>query len=95
MAKQADDPLRSLKKALRDNTPARLYLFYGEEVFLLRHYLDRLKKLVVDPAAEDFNFHKLTGETFSCQALQDALEALPMMAERTFVWVDEVDLFKS
>ncbi len=94
MAKQADDPLRSLKKALRDNTPVRLYLFYGEEVFLLRHYLDRLKKLVVDPAAEDFNFHKLTGETFSCQALQDALEALPMMAERTFVWVDEVDLFK-
>ena len=94
MARPVDDPLTALKRALRDNAPARLYVFYGEEVFLLRHYLDRLRKLLVDPATEAFNYHRLNGETFSCQALQDALEALPMMAERTFVWVDEVDLFK-
>ena len=47
--KQAqDNGLQELKMALRDKNPGRLYFFYGEEVFLLHHYLDQLKKKTVD-----------------------------------------------
>ena len=86
--------LQELKNSIRAKDPARLYFFHGEEVFLLHHYLDQLKKVILDELTESFNFHKLNAETFDLQELADAVENLPMMAERTLVWVDEIDLFK-
>lgn len=96
MAKKTEQPnnLQQLKNDIRGKAPRRLYFFHGEEVFLLQHYLEQLKKILVDELTESFNFHKLTSETFDLQALADAVENLPMMAEYTMVWVDEVDLFK-
>ena len=89
-----DNGLQELKMALRDKNPGRLYFFYGEEVFLLHHYLDQLKKKTVDELTESFNYHKLNSETFDIQSFADAVENLPMMAERTMVQVDDVDVFK-
>lgn len=86
--------LQELKLALRDDNPGRLYFFHGEEVFLLHHYLEQLRKKTVDELTESFNFHKLTSETFDIQTFADAVENLPMMAERTMVQVDDVDVFK-
>ena len=96
MAKKAEKPsaLGLLKAAIRDKNPNRLYVFHGEEVFLLHHYLQLLRKLLIDELTESFNFHKLTNETFDLQTFADAVENLPMMAESTMVWVDEVDVFK-
>lgn len=96
MAKQNEKPnnIAQLKIDLREKTPGRLYVFYGEETFLMNHYLGQLRKLLVDKLTESFNYHKLSGENFDVQSFADAVENLPMMAERTMVWVDEVDLFK-
>ena len=89
-----DNGLQELKMALRDKNPGRLYFFYGEDVFLLHHYLDQLKRKTVDELTESFNYHKLNSETFDMQSFADAVENLPMMAERTMVQVDDVDIFK-
>ncbi|MBR2889768.1 MAG: DNA polymerase III subunit delta [Oscillospiraceae bacterium] len=86
--------LQELKAAIRAKSVERLYFFHGEETFLLHHYLDQLRKLLLDELTESFNFHKLNAETFGLQALADAVENLPMMAEHTLVWVDEIDIFK-
>ena len=96
MAKKQEKPneIAMLKFAIRENNPERLYFFHGEEIFLLQHYLGQLRKILVDELTESFNFHKLTNETFSIQVFADAVENLPMMAERTMVWVDEIDIFK-
>lgn len=96
MAKQADrnTGLQQLKEQLKQKQPERLYIFHGEETFLLHHYLDKLKKQLVDPLTESFNYNKLTRENFDLRALADAVESLPMMAEHTFVWVDDIDIFK-
>jgi len=56
--------------------------------------LGQLRKCIVDELTESFNFHKLTTETFDIRALADCVENLPMMAERTMVVVDEIDIFK-
>lgn len=96
MAKKTEQPnmLQALKENIRQETPARMYFFYGEEVFLLQHYLKQLHKVIVDPLTESFNFHKLTAETFDLRTFADCVENLPMMAERTMVVVDEIDIFK-
>ena len=90
----APDELSRLKAAIKAESPERLYFFHGEEVFLLHHYLGELRKRTIDELTQDFNSHRFTQETFSVQAFSDAVEALPMMAERTFVQVDEIDIFK-
>ncbi len=88
------DSLQELKTAIREKRTANLYIFHGEEMFLLHHYLGQLKKMLVDELTESFNYHKLTKENFDTQQFADAVESLPMMAEHTFVWVDDIDIFK-
>lgn len=97
MARKEDSAqfaLQELKSALKEKCPGRLYVFYGEEVFLLHHYLQKLKDLLIDELTESFNYHRLTNETFDIQAFADAVENLPMMAESSMVQVDDVDIFK-
>lgn len=88
------DAVAALRASIREKNFGRLYILHGEEIFLMQYYLEQLRKAIVDPVTESFNYHKLTPENFSVQAFSDALENLPIMAERTFVWVDEIDLFK-
>ena len=92
--KETDTGLQQLKAALRGKTPDKLYVFHGEEIFLLNHYLSQLKKILIEDLTESFNFHRMTSETFSVQDFVDAVENLPMMAESTMVQVDDVDIFK-
>ena len=96
MAKKQEQPegLQNLKQAIRAKDPGRLYFFYGEEVFLLHHYLEQLRTVIVDELTESFNYHKLTSETFDIREFADCVENLPMMAEHTMVVVDEIDVFK-
>ena len=86
--------LQELKTALKNKELGRLYFFHGEETFLLNHYLLQMKKQLLDPLTESFNFHRLNNETFDIRDFADAVEHLPMMAENTFVQVDDIDLFK-
>ena len=86
--------LQELKTQLKNKDLGRLYIFHGEEVFLLHHYLEQMKKQLLDALTESFNFHRMNSETFDLQTFADAVENLPMMAEHTMVQVDEVDLFK-
>ena len=95
MAKKENnvEGLQDLKQHLKEKNPHRLYFFFGEEMFLLRYYLNKMQSMIVDPLTESFNFHKLTGETFTVHEFADCVENLPMMAERTMVLVDDVDPF--
>ena len=86
--------LQNLKNAIKSKELGRLYIFHGEENFLLNHYLNQIKKILLDPLTESFNYHRLNNETFDIRSFTDAVENLPMMAEYTFVQVDDVDLFK-
>ena len=85
---------QDLKSAIRQRQPGRLYFFHGEETFLLNYYLQQLKKILVEELTESFNYHRLNTDNFDLRTLADAVESLPMMAEHTFVWIDEIDIFK-
>ena len=89
-----ENGLSQLKAAIRAKELGRLYIFHGEEKFLLHHYLEQIKKVLLDDLTESFNFHKYNGENFTLQNFVDSVEAFPMMSESTFVHVDDVDLFK-
>ncbi len=96
MAKKTapSNTFQELKQGLKAKQLGRLYIFHGEETFLLHHYLGQIKKILLDPLTESFNFHRLNNETFDIRAFADAVENLPMMADATLVQVDDIDLFK-
>ena len=85
---------QQFKNDLAAGTLAPLYIFYGEETYLREYYLTELRKKLVPPGFEEFNYHRLDGKSLTVQALTEVVEALPMMAERTLVVVSDYDLFK-
>ena len=96
MAKQKSDTsaFERLKLAIRAKNVGNLYFFHGEEMFLLNHYLESLRKLLLDELTESFNYHRLNNENFDLRDFADAVENLPMMAEHTMVLVEDIDPFK-
>ncbi len=87
--------LRQLKADLKAGTPGSCYIFYGEEAYLRDFYLGRLKDLLLPAGMEEFNLHTLVGKGFTLRALEEAVDCLPMMSERTLILVSDLDLFKA
>lgn len=96
MAKQKknSDALQKLKADIREKNVGNLYVFHGEETFLLQYYLNELRKLLLDDLTEAFNYHRFHNENFDISALAEAVENLPMMSEHTLVQIDDIDPFK-
>ncbi len=82
-----------LKNDLKNKSLGRFYIIFGEEDYLRRHYHEQIKKQLLDELTADFNYHRLTNENFSLQLLAESLEAIPMMADRSLIELDEVDVF--
>lgn len=91
----ASDGLAELKSALKREEPANLYIFHGPEDYLRDYYLEQLKRKTVADGMESFNFHVFQGKDMDIQALSEAVEAVPMMSDRTLVLVYDWDLFKN
>ena len=83
-----------LRAALKAQTTARAYLFYGEESYLRQTYVQQLQTLLIPKGSEDFNLHHLSGPRLTAQEVADAVEAMPMMAANTLVTVTDWDIFK-
>lgn len=92
-AKTDNTGLRELKRALREGAPGQLYLFHGEEAYLRDYYLEQLKKTLLPPGLEEFNLHTAQGKDCSVEWLEQAVDYLPMMSQRTLVLVTDFDLY--
>jgi len=84
-----------LKKDLSAGNVGKLYVFHGEEVYLRDYYLGRMKELLVGQGMAEFNLHTINGKEFTPHALEEAVDCLPMMSERTMVLVTDYDLFRA
>ncbi len=84
----------ALRAAIRAGVPANLYIFYGEERYLLQTMAQQLKELLIPESFEEFNYHRLTGKGLTVQELAETAEAMPMMAEHTLITVTDMDIFK-
>ncbi|USF25380.1 putative protein YqeN [Firmicutes bacterium ASF500] len=85
----------TLKKDLSAGKPGRLYIFHGEETYLRDYYLDKLRDTVLTGGLGEFNRHDLDAKAMNPHALEEAVDCLPMMAERTLILVTDYDLFKA
>ena len=90
----AQDGSTILLADIKGDCIGNFYIFYGEESYLRTYYLDQLRSKLLDGPAEAFNFHRFDAKSFSAESLMDAVDALPVMAERTMIQIDDLDLTK-
>ncbi len=83
-------------KELRDRIklhPTGAYLFWGEEEYLKNYCLEELRKVVKDEGMEEFNRTVLDFQRDSTlKDLEDAVDALPVMAEHRIIEVWGLDI---
>ena len=81
-------------RTLKERGPERLYLLWGPEDYLREQYLTQLKKKCLPEGEDDFSYKRLDGPALDPLRLQQALDAMPFMTERTFVELRDVDINK-
>lgn len=97
MAKKKEETYpgyEEFRAALQSGGPANVYIFFGEETYLMQQAVEQLRALLVPAGFEEFNYHRLTGKGLTVQELTEAVEAMPMMSQSTFVTVTDMDVFK-
>ncbi len=82
-------------KNLKTGRAQGLYLFHGEETYLLDKALQVLEENVLGEGMAEFNRTVLEGKGLALQALADAIDALPMLGGGRLILVNDYDVFQA
>jgi DNA polymerase-3 subunit delta len=83
-----------LRAQLEAGELGRLYIFHGEERFLLERSVEALREKLLPDGMSGFNYRRYDGASLPLGELREATETLPVFAERTLVEVWDFDIFK-
>lgn len=88
--------MKELKKELRSGSLAgRVYLFYGEEGYLIKKYEQSFASCIDDGGFADMNRIHMDGKGATAEAIIENAETPPFMAERRIITVREAGFFKT
>lgn len=85
---------REMKREVALGSIGNLYIFHGEEAYLRDDCLKKMKAALLTGGLDDFNYHAIPAQDFTLQRLREAVDAMPMMSERTMVVVSDYDMDK-
>lgn len=96
MAKAKEEKLNinAVLRELKQSGPQRLYLLWGPEDYLREYFLGEIKKICLPDGEDSFCYKRLEGPELDPHALQQAVDAMPFLADRTLVELRAVDLNK-
>lgn len=98
MAKKSRDEIKfnygDELRLLKENGPKRLYFIWGPEDYLSDIFVGDIKKVCLPEGEDDFSYRKIGEREYSAQLLQEAIDSVPFLSERSFVEVRGLDLNK-
>jgi len=83
-----------LTSSIESGEAGNLYIFHGEERYLLDHSLLSLRNLLCPDGLDGFNYKRYEGKEFQTGELEDAVDTLPVFAERTMIEIHDFNIFK-
>ena len=87
-----------LKKDIREKKLRRVYLFYGQEDYLIRHYIGELEKVICGalsgPSADIGNLSRFDAEK-NLSRIYDACAAFPLFVEQRMILIQNSGAFKA
>ena len=84
----------NLISSIKSGELERLYIFHGEERYLLERSLASLRALLCPDGLDSFNYKRFEGKGLEINEIEDAVETLPAFADKTLVEIHDYDLFK-
>lgn len=91
---ESKEQMSELKKQLADKKLQKLYLFFGEETYLIDLFISRVTELVPDMDFPEFNRIILDGAETSLREIGESIEAFPMMTDRKLVVIKDSGAFR-
>lgn len=85
--------MKILKEDLKRKRIRNLYLFYGQEEYLKKYYLNAIEKIILNEQFKDMNKVVYEGK-ISLARLADACETVPLFSERKLIVAKKTGLFK-
>ena len=86
---------KKIIECIKKNEIENIYLFYGEENYLIDNVLKKLRARLIEPSLEQFNFITIEGKEISYKNIINACETLPFMAEKRLIYVNGLDIFQA
>ena len=71
-----------------------VYLLYGDDPLAMQEAVGRLRAQLGDPLAADMNLHRFNARTLDLAELEGACMAMPFLAERRLILVENSELLK-
>ncbi|WP_352420056.1 DNA polymerase III subunit delta [Proteiniborus sp.] len=84
---------KDMLKDIKNNNLKRVYLLYGNEMYLKDYILFDIKKKYIDKAFESLNLIYIDGKETSTDLIINACETLPFLADKKIVIVEDLPLF--
>ena len=82
----------ALKRELKTNGPANLYLLWGPEDYLIADFVNTLRDACVSEDMREFDAKRLNGPVPDVRDLEEALNPMPFFGGRTFVELSGCDV---
>lgn len=92
---ESKEQMSQLKNQLAENKLQKLYVFFGEETFLIDLNINRIAELVPDMGFPEFNNISLNGDDVTLGEMAEMIEAFPMMADKKLVIINNSGAFKT
>lgn len=80
---------------IKKNSLKKVYLLYGNEMYLKDYILSYAKKIIINNSFESLNMVHIDGKETSVDEIVNACETLPFMSEKKIVVIEELPLFTS
>ncbi len=86
---------KKVLKDLKEGKEKSLYLFYGNEKYLIDKTLREIEKLYINDNNRSFNYILIDGENIQVDNLIDACETVPFIGEKRVVVAMDTGLFSA
>lgn len=73
---------------IKNNSLKNVYLFYGEETYLIDFCIQTIKEKYIKPSFETLNFISIDGKQVDANEVSNAAETLPFMSDKKIVVVN-------
>ncbi|MBQ9979671.1 MAG: DNA polymerase III subunit delta [Oscillospiraceae bacterium] len=90
--KTQNDSYPKLRQALKAGEIEGIYIFHGEERYLLEHSVSELRRIIVPEGTEEFNLRIFDGKVSAAEVVH-AVDSMPAMSDKTLTIVRDWDIF--
>jgi DNA polymerase-3 subunit delta len=87
--------MKKLKEHIKQNQFLSCYLFYGEEEFLKKRYLEQVTNKMIPQSAQMMNMDLFQGKNITANQIIEISETFPFMAEKRLVIVKDSGFLKT